>query len=104
MPALKEIQQQCLRGELEYSFHATDRMAKRMISEQEVVEALHGLESLELYPNDKYGASMLVLGFTNIHRPLHIVLTIFERPLVKIITVYEPSPIEWENFRIRKDT
>ena len=56
----------------------------------------------EDYPDDKYGPSCLVLGFTRKGRPLHIQCSHPSRLLVKIITLYEPSADEWIDFKSRK--
>ena len=52
-------------------------------------------EIIEDYPDDKYSPSCLLLGFTQIGRPLHIVVSLEDRDLVKVITVYEPDPDKW---------
>jgi len=59
-------------------------------------------EIIEDYPNDKYGPSCLVLGVTSRGRPLHIQCSYPSRPLVKIITVYEPELEQWTDYRVRK--
>lgn len=59
-------------------------------------------EVIENYPNDKYGPSCLVLGFTRAGRPLHIQCSHPSRPLVKIITLYEPESSKWSEFRTRR--
>ena len=53
-------------------------------------------------PGDKYGPSCLLLSFTDAKRPLHIECGDPSRPLVKIITVYEPVPDLWADFKTRK--
>jgi hypothetical protein len=102
MKSLHEIQQQFAREEIEFSDHAVKQMLKRGISVDEIFDALQSAECIEAYPEDKYGASVLVLGFTSAQRPLHIVVTAYERPLCKIITTYQPNPDEWEFYRIRR--
>lgn len=58
-------------------------------------------EVIEEYPNDKYGPSCLIFGFTIANRPLHVQCSYPSRPLVKIITLYEPDPKIWINFKLR---
>jgi hypothetical protein len=58
-------------------------------------------EVIEDYPEDKYGPSCLILGYTKAHRPLHVQCSYPSRPLIKIITLYEPDPGLWIDFRIR---
>ncbi len=57
---------------------------------------------IEDYPEDKYSSSCLLLGFTQIGRPLHIQVSLAETELVKIITIYEPDPSEWINYSQRR--
>ncbi len=103
MMTLEEICAQYLRGEKENSLHTVERMAERMITPEEMIEAMRTAECIEVYPDDKYGASMLILGFTSQQRPLHIHVSAFVRERIKVITVYEPNSHVWNNFRIRKD-
>ncbi|MCH8295005.1 DUF4258 domain-containing protein, partial [Candidatus Poribacteria bacterium] len=74
----------------------------RHISVQKVREAMEESEIIEDYPNDKYGPSCLILGFTQSVRPLHIQCSYPSRPLVKIITLYEPDPSRWMDFKTRR--
>ncbi len=58
-------------------------------------------EMIEFYPDDKYGPSALILGFTYSGRPLHVLCGHLDRTLLKIITAYEPDPEQWIDNRIR---
>ncbi|MFO7901734.1 MAG: DUF4258 domain-containing protein [Pirellulaceae bacterium] len=69
---------------------------------RELREAVEAGEVIEHYPNDKYGPSCLILGFTTSGRPLHVSCSYPSRPLIKIITVYEPDPEQWREFRQRR--
>jgi hypothetical protein len=103
MGMLEEIQRKILRRKYEFSKHAVDQSIVRDISVAEVEEAISGRsEIIEDYPDDKYGPSCLILGFTNAGRPLHLQCSYPNRTLVKIITLYEPDLDLWVNFRIRK--
>src|SRR5688572_12652010 len=46
--------------------------------------------------------SMLLLGYTNAGRPLHIQVSLAESSLTRIVTLYEPDPAEWDAFRRRR--
>jgi hypothetical protein len=46
--------------------------------------------------------SPLVFGVTLARRPLHIQCSYPSRPLVKIITLYEPDPQRWVDFKVRR--
>jgi Domain of unknown function (DUF4258) len=99
---IEEIHAKIQAGQFEFSKHAVDQSILRQISVQELREAIASGEIIEDYPEDKYGPSCLMLGFTQAGRPLHIQGSYPARPLIKIITLYEPDPAEWTDFRIRR--
>jgi hypothetical protein len=102
MHLIREIHDKVARDQFEFSQHAVDQSILRRISAQEVREAVASGVVIEDYPTDKYGPSCLVLGFTAAGRPLHVQCSYPSRPLVKIITLYEPDPELWINFRVRR--
>jgi hypothetical protein len=69
---------------------------------QEVREIFADAEVIEDYPDDKYGPSCLIFGRTREGRPLHIQCSYPSRPLINIITLYEPDPDLWIDFRMRR--
>jgi hypothetical protein len=77
-------------------------MILRHIQIQEVHEAFANSQIIEDYPEDKYGPSCLLLGFTVGRRPIHIQCSYPSRPVMKIITLYEPDPSLWIDFRVRR--
>ena len=99
---IEQIHARIKAGHFEFSKHAVDSSILRHISVQEAHEALVSGTIIEDYPDDKYGPSCLVLGFTQNGRPLHIQCSHPSRPLVKIITLYEPSADEWTDFKVRR--
>lgn len=99
---IEQIREKIIRGEFEFSKHAVDQSILRHISVQELREAIGDGEIIEDYPMDKYGPSCLILGFTQVGRALHMQCSYPSRPLIKIITLYEPDPDLWINFRIRR--
>lgn len=100
---LDDIRAKILRRQYEFSKHAVDQTIIRDIGVAEVEQAMSAQSQvIEDYPDDKYGASCLVLGFTAAGRPLHIQCSYPSRPRIKIITLYEPDPALWIDFRIRK--
>jgi Domain of unknown function (DUF4258) len=80
-----------------------DQSILRRVSVQELREAVAAGEVIEDYPNDKYGPSCLILGFTGAGRPLHVQCSYPSRPLVKVITLYEPDPARWVDFKQRRN-
>lgn len=96
MTQLNEIQLKITLGQFEFSHHAVDQSITRDISVQEVKDAINQAPKIiENYPKDKYGPSCLILGYTNKNRPLHIQCSYPSRPILKIITLYEPDPEKW---------
>jgi hypothetical protein len=73
------------------------------ISVSELEQALSNRsEVIEDYTEDKYGPSCLILGFTSAGRPLHVQCSHPTRPLLRIITVYEPDAELWIDPWIRR--
>ena len=102
MGLLDEICTKIGNWQFELSRHATNQSIIRRITMQEVREAIEACEMLEDYPEDKYGPSCLIFGLTKSKRPLHIQCSYPSRPLIKIITLYEPDPLQWIDFKIRR--
>src|SRR2546430_17637580 len=102
MAIIDDIREKIAAGQFEFSQHAVDQSIVRHISVQELREAIAIGEIIEDYPNDKYGPSCLVFGFTLTRRPLHIQCSYPARPLAKIITLYEPDPRRWQDFKVRR--
>ena len=89
-------------GRFDFTEHAAEGAVERNISESEIREAGRQAITIEEYPDAKYGPTRLLLVFTEVGRPLHIQVTDFPSPLVRIITLYEPDPAEWEDYERRK--
>ena len=102
MALIDDLQEKFRAGQFEFSKHATDQSITRCISVHEVREALADGEIIEDYPQDKYGPSCLIFGMTAKERPLHVQCSYPARPLVKIITLYDPDPERWTDFKRRK--
>ena len=102
MAMIDGIRQKIEADQFEFSKHAVDQSIIRRISVQEVREIFGSAEVIEDYPEDKYGPSCLIFGKTLAGRPLHIQCSYPSRPLIKIITLYEPDPTLWIDFKIRR--
>lgn len=102
MALIDEIRRKIAFDEFEFSRHAVDQSIRRRISVNAVREAIQSGRIIEDYPDDKYGPSCLILGLTSARRPLHIHCSYPRRALVKIITLYEPSPDVWVDLDTRK--
>ena len=97
---IKKIQDKIKGREYRFSDHAVKRMIKRIIDSSEVENAIMTGEIIEKYPDDKYSPSCLIYGKTKEGRNLHVQISL--PPSVLIITVYEPDPKEWIDFKIRR--
>jgi len=103
MALLDDIRDKIVRRQYEFSKHAVDQTIVRDIRVVELEQAISNRsEVIEDYPEDRYGPSCLILGFTRTGRPLHVQCSYPTRPLVKIVTVYEPDPELWIDLRIRR--
>jgi hypothetical protein len=91
-----------VKGQYEFSKHAVDQSILRNISLDEFLESVESGTIIEEYPDDKYGPSCLILGFTNSGRPIHVQCTYGSREILKIITLYEPDEDLWIDFRKRR--
>ncbi len=74
--------------------HGAQQRIGRKISGVEVEEAIARGTIIEDYPQQHHGPAALILGRTGQDRPLHILCSV--RPIVDIVTVYEPDLREWE--------
>jgi hypothetical protein len=99
---IEQIRDKVAADQFEFSQHAVDQSILRRISVQELRETIACGEVIEDYPDDKYGPSCLIFGWTAATRPLHVQCSYSSRPLLKIITVYEPDPNLWDEFRVRR--
>lgn len=99
---IQEIREKIAVGAFEFSQHAVDQSILRHIKVQELRDSIMVGRVIEDYPDDKYGPSCLVLGFTTDGRPLHVQCSYPSRPLIKIITLYEPDPSLWIDYQQRR--
>ena len=91
------IRRKVAESQFEFSKHAVDQSILRQVRVQEIMEAIANGQIIEDYLDDKYGSSCLICGLTQAQRPLHIQCSYPSRPLIKIITVYEPDPQRWND-------
>lgn len=91
---LRQIRVQAAAENIRITQHAQKEMVEEDITLDEVLEAIVTAQILENYPEHRRGACCLLNGYTQDGRPLHIVCTT-ARPVLIIITVYEPKPPKW---------
>ena len=106
MPTVEDVRTAFELDRVYFSQHARQEMRNEplgRIREHEVTEAVQSLEQLEDYPDDQPYPSSLFLGWTRANRPLHMVISYDEEQGTAIVvTVYEPDPSAWLNYRQRK--
>ena len=89
-----------------YTSHARKEMRTEEfgpISEQEVYEAVTSGEVIEDYPDDQPYPSVLIFGYTELSRPLHVVCAYDdEDDMAIMVTAYQPDPSRWVDFRRRR--
>lgn len=91
---IEDIRRKFRKRKYEYSQHAVDQGIIRHIADHEIMEAIENGGIIEDYPDDKYGPSCLIYGRTLRGRHLHVQSSYPSRPLIKVITNYEPDPEE----------
>jgi hypothetical protein len=99
---IKLLRQKIAANHFEFTRHALDQTILRRIKTLEIREAMEEGEVIEDYPEDKYGPSCLVFGRTKSGRPIHLQCSHPSRETVKIITVYQPDPEQWIDFKVRR--
>lgn len=83
--------------------HAIQQMSRpdRMITTDEIREAILSGEIIEEYPEDQRGESYLIFH-TSQNRAIHIVCSP-KTEYLAIITAYLPAPDQWSSdFKVRK--
>ena len=89
-------------NQFEFTRHALDQSILRGITVEELREAIANGELIEDYPKDKYGPSCLIFGMTKSSRPIHVQCSYPSRELIKIITLYQPDPEQWIDYKVRR--
>ncbi len=102
MEIIEELRLKFSQDKFEFSKHAVDHTILREISVQEIVSVINKGEIIEDYPDDKYWPSCLIFGITEQGRPLHVQCSYPSRPIVKVVTVYQPKPEKWIENKIRR--
>ena len=69
MAIIEEIRAKITKDQFEFSQHAVDQSIIRHVSVQEIREMIADGQVIEDYPDDKYGPSCLIFGFTLKGRP-----------------------------------
>ena len=104
-PILKKIKDCYHNDSTLFTRHAYEEMRHEEFSriiEHEVGEAIESGEIIEEYPDDTPYPSVLINGKTISGRPIHLVCAYNEaEDSVVIVTVYQPDPTLWIDFKKR---
>lgn len=90
-------------GRVYWTHHAYLRLIERGLERDTVTSSHRSYEIIERYPKDKYLPSYLV--FMIYKRTVYhaVIATDYEARMVRIVTVYQPDPEEWdETLKVRK--
>lgn len=91
---IRHIQEYCQSGKIKWSLHAAERLRKRNITTDDVVNCLMNGEIIEEYPDNWLNPAALVLGYNIEGRILHVVVGLDD--FIHIITAYYPSLDKFE--------
>jgi hypothetical protein len=97
---ISEIRKSIIEKRFRYTKHGVEQRINRRITGEEIEQAISNGEIIEDYPSDKYGPSCLIYGKTKAGKALHIQIAL--RPIISIVTVYQPNPQEWINGKVRR--
>ncbi len=97
------IEERVRKGEYYFSKHGDQERQNDNLTILEVEEALLAGRIIEKYHNTGRGESVLIAGFTEAGKPIHIVCGI-RGDAVVIITVYIPRPPKFKTLYERGDT
>jgi hypothetical protein len=90
-------------GRVRWTYHSTMRLRQRGLTADTLLSAVTSLEIIEAYPDDKYLPSFLVRGECEGSVFHAHIATDLEGANVRVVTMYEPSPDEWdEDTRVRR--
>lgn len=100
---IESIRQLCQMQPFQMTQHAELRRRQRGITIPNIIQAIMSGEIIEDYPDDYPFPSALLLGYTEVGAPLHIVCGVGDGTLF-IITAYQPSEEKWaSDWKTRKE-
>lgn len=83
------------------STHTRSKMFEKNITTDELIEIIKNDDVIEEYVDDFPCPSYLILGYFKTN-PFHIVIGLCPEE-IRIITIYEPDPLKWIDYKLRKD-
>jgi hypothetical protein len=92
---LEELRALFENNAVEFTQHFLYRIEDRNISVLSIRNAVANGEIIEHYPNDYPYPSVLIFGYTNAKKPLHVVVGVGGGS-AWLVTAYYPSLLKWE--------
>ena len=93
-----KIKSYCRKGDILFTKHALEKVLERSIAIQTIIDIIENGEIIKSYYQDKPLPSYLILGYTKLGEPIHIVLALDNNQgKVWIITVYRPDDDLWDS-------
>jgi DNA-binding transcriptional MerR regulator len=100
---IEDIQVMYERKAVELTQHFIKRLRERGIKLKNIKTAIMNGEIIEQYLDDYPNPSVLILGYIDGNKPLHVVVGMDDE-ILWLITVYSPSLDVWEtDYKTRKD-
>jgi uncharacterized DUF497 family protein len=93
---IEDIRVLCTNQTITVTKHAVEQIRKRGIRFIDIKSAISNGEIIEEYPYESPNPRVLILGYADEKRPLHVVVGIGDWNL-QIITAYYPTLNKWEN-------
>lgn len=93
---ITDLQKLCENEAIRWTLHSLERLLKRGISQDDVIQAIISGEIIEQYPDDYPHPSCLLLGTTSTGEAIHVVCGRGDNE-AWIITAYHPDPEKWED-------
>ena len=88
---------------VELTFHFQEKIEERIITHANIRTIINKGEIIEQYSDNEPNPSVLIHGYTDENKPLHIVAGIGDDGYLILITAYFPSLERWEDdYKTRK--
>ena len=89
MFSIHDIQSLCQKGKIKWSLHVSERLIRRNISPDDILNCLMHGEIIEEYPDYWLNPAALVFGYKLSGQVIHVVVGVDD--YVHIVTAYYPN-------------
>lgn len=94
MFSIQDVQNRCHEGKIKWSLHASERLRKRNIRQNDILNCLMNGEIIEEYPDYWLNPAALVFGYKLDGQVIHVVVGVDD--FVHIVTAYYPTLEKFE--------